>query len=210
MIQKKRRFKKLPCHNKMAFEIIQMLQVFGPLSLVSLYKRCNQIAEENGLTLGYSYFSEFLIQELIKKRYISLKGEIAAGYIERGSQRSMQDAFWVFLEFMNGMDMETIEYGPAPAKVSFVRNNNIYYIIRCDGDGSGMQIEIKKLIDGLKEFHNPDAAVAVSEKFIFIYSSQSLMKASPLSTAALRVPILNVVVEYPNADPNAKLFFSQN
>lgn len=208
-MQSKKRFQKLACHDKMTFEIMHVLQVFGPLSLTSLYKRCWQVAQENELTLSSDYFSEFLIPEMIKKRYISLKGNIAAGYIERGNQRVMQDAFWVMMEFVDGMEPETIAYGPSPAKVSFVRNGNIYYVVRCDGDGSTMQGEIRKLIGSLKQFHNPDASVPVSEKFILIYSSQNLMKSSPLTGSVLQLPTLRVVVEYPNGDANAALFFER-
>ena len=136
MTMQKRRCKKLACHDELTYEVLRMLQVFGPLSIPSLYKRCSQICKQNELMISEEYFREFLLSEMEKRRYITIKKEIVTGYVDRGKHRFMQDAFWVFLEFVEGMDMESVIDGPDPAQVSFQRNNALYHIVRCDSDGS--------------------------------------------------------------------------
>ena len=202
MTMQKRRFKKLACHDELTYEVLRMLQVFGPLSIPSLYKRCSQICKQNELMISEEYFREFLLSEMEKRRYITIKKEIVTGYVDRGKQ----DAFWVFLEFVEGMDMESVIDGPAPAQVSFQRNNALYHIVRCDSDGSLDYGPIKSLVAEMREYQNPYAAEQIPDRFILVYSSRDLMLRSPI---VLDVPTLKAVVEYPNGGNIASLYFSK-
>ena len=201
MIMQKRRFKKLACHDELTYEVLRMLQVFGPLSIPSLYKRCSQICKQNELMISEEYFREFLLSEMEKRRYITI-----TGYVDRGKHRFMQDAFWVFLEFVEGMDMESVIDGPDPAQVSFQRNNALYHIVRCDSDGSLDYGPIKSLVAEMREYQNPYAAEQIPDRVILVYSSRDLMLRSPI---VLDVPTLKAVVEYPNGGNIASLYFSK-
>lgn len=206
MTMQKRRFKKLACHDELTYEVLRMLQVFGPLSIPSLYKRCSQICKQNELMISEEYFREFLLSEMEKRRYITIKKEIVTGYVDRGKHRFMQDAFWIFLEFVEGMDMESVIDGPDPAQVSFQRNNALYHIVRCDSDGSLDYGPIKSLVAEMREYQNPYAAEQIPDRFILVYSSRDLMLRSPI---VLDVPTLKAVVEYPNGGNIASLYFSK-
>ena len=126
--------------------------------------------------------------------------------MDRGKHRFMQDAFWVFLEFVEGMDMESVIDGPEPAQVSFQRNNALYHIVRCDSDGSLDYGQIKSLVAEMHEYQNPYAAEQIPDRFILVYSSRDLMLRSPI---VLDVPTLKAVVEYPNGGNIASLYFSK-
>lgn len=206
MTMQKRRFKKLSCHDELTYEVLKMLQVFGPLSIPSLYKRCFQICKKNELAISMEYFREFLLPEMEKRRYITIKKETVTGYVDRGKHRFMQDAFWVFLEFVEGMDMESVIDGPEPAQVSFQRNNALYHIVRCDSDGSLDYGPIKALAAEMREYQNPYAAEQIPDRFILVYSSRDLMLKSPI---VLDVPTLKAVVEYPSGGNIASLYFSK-
>lgn len=86
--------KKLPCHDKIEYEIQFSIQTFGPLTAQSLMKRCYQVAEETGCTFDVEYFN-FICADMQKHRLIccSKSGEVISLGGEIQKRGILQDAF---------------------------------------------------------------------------------------------------------------------
>ena len=48
---------KLPCHDKIVYEMQRSIQIFGRLTVQPIMKKCSQLAEENGCSFDLEYFN---------------------------------------------------------------------------------------------------------------------------------------------------------
>ena len=198
--------KKLPCHDKIAYEIQRSIQTFGPLTEQSLMKRCSQVAEESGCNFDVEYFN-FICAEMQKHRFIrrSKSGRMISLGGELQKTGILQDAFWVLMEFAKDISFDEILDGPAPALITFFRNGNIYHLITVIGDGAAEIHAAKDLENDTASMRNGNSETSVLEKFIFV-APYSFRK--DIAKQELRGEILVAHVAY-ERDFVPKLFFER-
>lgn len=118
--------------------IMHILQIFGCLSVESLDRFARIYAAKRGKTLkSNTDISKWLLPQMRKsKKIFQLGGE---RYYTISPQikpsRSTQDAFWVFLEYAEEVELQTVGQGPDPAQVTFFRNGRDYHIIAVKDNG---------------------------------------------------------------------------
>ena len=113
--------KKLPCHDKIEYEIQFSIQTFGPLTAQSLMKRCYQVAEEKGCAFDVEYFN-FICADMQKHRLIrsSKSGEGISFGGEIQKRGMLQDAFGVLMKFARDISFDKILNGAVPALITFL------------------------------------------------------------------------------------------
>lgn len=161
--------RKIQCHAEMAYEIQRAIQTFGPLTEQSLIKRCCQVAKANNCEFDLDYFN-FICADMQQHRFIkrSKSGRIISLGGEIQKTGTLQDAFWVLMEFSDGISFDEILNGPAPALITFFRNGNIYHLIPVVGDGATEISSAKELENDTASMRNGYVDTSVLEKFIFV------------------------------------------
>ena len=198
--------KKLPCHDEIVYEIQRAVQTFGPLTAQSLMKRCAQVAAANECEFSEEYFN-FTCAEMQKRRLLtrSKSGAIVSLDGELQKKRDKQDAFWVLMEFADGISFDEIIDGPSPAIITFFKNANIYHLIPATSDGLSESAAAKQLEQDTESIRNDFSEGVVLEKLIFIVS-QSFRK--DIARKELKGDILLAQVAY-GADFIPQLFFEK-
>lgn len=105
------------------------------------------------------------------------------------------NAFWVFLEFMEGVDIQTVMNGPYPAQITYLKNNRIYHIVSCSESGN-MELSAAAMLEIEKNQRARKGRTSdVEERFIFVFSSEENMRKAALT---LKSNCMFCVIKYPD------------
>lgn len=171
-----------------------MLMVCGSLTDAALDEFAQRYAFERGKKLPADFASKNLIPRMKRRRKVYQTG------LHRYTINPMlrvdhagEDAFWVFMEHMQGVDLGTVHKPQSFPQISYIKNNRIYHIVRCEEDG---RVELSKAtqreIDALhRKKRCPDGFV--EERYFFIFSSVEDMKRAPF---ALKSPTIFGTISY--------------
>lgn len=115
-------------------------------------------------------------------------------------EQSMQNAFWVFLEFMKDVDLQTVGSGPRPAQISFFRNGRSYHIIAVKGDGSIELMQAAQYERAMKDSRKQGKHNYPEERYIVLFTSEENMRKA---SVRLEGKTMYGVVQYPDKlDPD--------
>lgn len=197
---------KLDLHlDEISRQIARMLMTFGPLSYASLDDFTYRLCERNGWYYDDDFFTERVLPFIIKHRLASkMKGNKLANRAPSSKGNYGQDAFWLFLEHCGEADLETVMEGPYPTQVTYMRNGNIYHIIRCKGSGGteiGLVAENERAFIRMKK---GDIRKSPEEKFLFLFSNMEDLRAS---ADIIRGPVIKGTITYDGSTNAPKFFF---
>ena len=185
--------------------VAHMLMTFGPLSYVSLEDFTYRLCEREGWPCPDNLFRDKVLPHILKSRLASeMKGEKLANRIPTSKGQYGQDAFWLFLEHCSDADFETVMEGPYPAQVTYMRNGNIYHIIRCKGCGGteiGLVAENELAFTRMKRGY---PSRSPSEKFLLLFSNMDDLMAS---ANIIHGPTIKGTISYNNSCEPPRFFF---
>ena len=116
------------------------------------------------------------------------------------------DAFWTFLENMEGVDIASVIIGPPPAQISYIKNNRIYHIICCKDDGvfeMGMAANLELYMAHM--LSSSKSVAQVEERNFIMFKSKELLEGAPYK---LHTKSLYGVVEYAEGCETPSILFS--
>lgn len=189
--------------------VLYMLQVCDNLSDVALNDFVQLYAGYRGKRLKGNYATAKLLPRLIREGKVFRIGShlYSLNPMVRGN-RPAQDAFWVYLEYLNSIEVvgDTLK-GPYPAQISFVKDNKIYHIIRVSGAAEKempflcqLEIEQQQRSRIEKEKYPPN------ERYIIIFDSVELAEQC---SYRLNSPVLFGTIHYDEGQyrPQLKFFY---
>lgn len=190
--------------DKLEGAVEHMLMVCGSLTDAALDEFSQRYAYERGKKLPGDFASKNLIPRLKRKRKVYQTGfhRYTINPMLRVDHAG-EDAFWVFMEHMQGVDLGSVHKPQSFPQISYIKNNRIYHIVRCVEDG---RVELSKAIqheiDALHlKKRCPDGNV--EERYFFIFSSIEELKKAPFS---LKSPTIFGTITYENSRV-PKLYF---
>lgn len=195
--------------DKLEGAVLHCLQVFGPLSGAAINDFSQRYAYERNKKLPDKYGTRSLLPRMLRTRKaFQISPKLYALHPLQtfdAKARQSLDAFWTFLENMEGVDMASVIKGPPPAQVSYIKNNRIYHIICCENDGlvemaTAVQLEYS-MASALSKSKN---VVQVEERNFIMFKSKQLLEKAPYN---LHTKTLFGIVEYAeNSDVPSILF----
>lgn len=186
-------------------QIARMLMIFGPLSYVSLDNFTRRLCERRNWPCPDNLFMDRVRPHILKSRLASeMRGSKLANRAPTSKGSYGQDAFWLFLEHCAEADLETVMEGPYPAQVTYMRNGNIYHILRCKGNGG---IEIGLIAENEQTFvrmkkGNPEKSPV--EKFLLLFSDMEDLLASANLICG---PVIKGTITYESQSDPPSFFF---
>lgn len=176
----------------------QMLSVCGVLSDAALNDFCCRFAKQKEKTLPRKYATTYLLPRMVRYRKIYQTADrLFSINPALASNTKGLNAFWVFLEVMENVDIRNVIPGPYPAQMSYIsntQNNRIYHIVHCEGDGS-LELGAAALMEMDVMRRTKKHNTGTEERFIFIFTSEENMRRAPLN---LESPCYFCVIKYPN------------
>ena len=183
-----------------------MIMVCGALSDVSLNDFCRRFGQQRGKKLPGDYASAHLLPRLrMQRRLYQTTHRHYSLNPSLKTEKKGQDAFWVFLENMDGVSVESVMNGPYPSRVSYIKNNRIYHIVVCSGTGDieiGLAYQQEQQAKIMAKKHGRRAP---EERYIFVFNSREDMLDAPFN---LESKSLFCVIRYPDASGVPHLQFS--
>lgn len=172
----------------------KFLMICGALSPVVLDEFVSHIAYRSGKALSLNLFTNCIVETMVANRLLHRLGD-GRYTLNTGDKYDWkgEDALWVFMEHMDGVDLSNVMKGPFPAQMTYFKNGRIYHIIRCDKEGSlelGLAREIEKETENRRRLDN--GPVLVEERYFFVFSSADYLKAAPKVTVS---PSVNVLLQ---------------
>lgn len=171
--------------------IMHMLAICGTLSIDALADFSIKFAYQRGRRLQREYVINSILGKMERSRKIYRTGTYvySANPLLTLDHKAL-NSFWVFLETMDGVDLESVMYPEFPARLSYIRNGKIFNIIPCEGEGfvefaSAVQIEIHMA----EHFEHPEEI----ERFIFVFTSPDYMNRQDFS---FKIPTMFACVQY--------------
>lgn len=175
-----------------------MLQICGCLSTASL----DRFAEIFTYCKGHNYKSNYAEKTLLPRmRKEGRAFEINSGKCYSANpivkpDKKMQDAFWVFLEFMMDVNLHSVATGFPPAQITFSKNQRLYHIISVEKEGTAELIHAARNDISIEEriknekggFKRPE------ERYIVVFSSLENAKKAKVD---LKKRTLYSIVSYP-------------
>ena len=185
--------------------ILHVLQICGCLSAESLDRFALIYAYKRGKRLKPDYASKTLLPRLrLENKIWQVEGYkfYTVSPIVKPN-RQMQDAFWVFLEFMEDTDLQTVGTGPSPAQVSFFRQGRSYHIIAVKGDGV---IEFQNAVnyEMNMETYQKKGGQFPEQRYIIVFTSMDNLSKSHFH---LKSKMMFCTVSYPGGEPIPSLHF---
>lgn len=192
--------------------VLHMLQVCDNLSDYAINDFCVTYAKCRGKhNMKSNYASTKLLPRLMKEgkvyrtgtHYYSLNPMVR-------SNRYAQDAFWIFLEFFDSVDivMNSLK-GPHPAQISYVKDKKIYHIIRVEGDGRKEMAFVSQLeIEQMQRMRKHKDKYPVEERYIFVFDT---IEDANNCCIRLQSVTLHCVIEYEEGKfkPMLKFFYPE-
>jgi len=187
---------RLPSSNVDTLEgaLMHMLTVCGPLSDAAINVFAQEFAATRGKRISPTYGTDSLIPRLARSRriYRTAKHLYSTNPMLRQNQKGL-DAFWVFLENMQDVDLGSVYKPRELGQLTYVNNNIVYWICRCPGDGA-REMALAAQHELLVQRRNRrEPKLAIEERFIFVFSNKEAMRAAPFS---LNSPTLLGTIEY--------------
>lgn len=184
-------------HKEIEQAVEKIVMICGALSAVVLDEFVSHIAYHTGKAVPQNLFSNYIANDMLAHRTLH---RIADGRytLNPGDKYDWkgEDALWVFMEHMEGVNLSDVMKGPYPAQMTYFKNERIYHIIRCEKEG-GMELGMAREIE--KETENRRSGDAestvIEERFFFIFSDPSYLNAAPKVTMS---PSVNVLVQIAN------------
>ena len=192
---------RLPSSNVDTLEgaVMNMFMVCGALSGAALNDFARRYAYQKKKKLPEDYATRVLLPRLTRSRkvYRTTQNLYSLNPLLPSNPQGL-NAFWVFLELMDNVDLQTVINGPYPAQISYIKNQRIYHIVSCVNEG-GVELGAATLLETAAQQrarkHNIKATI--DERFVFIFSSVENMKKAPFSLDAHSI---FCVIEYPNRE----------
>lgn len=182
--------------DKLEGAVMHLIQICGCLSDASISAFAVRYALGKGKKLHSNYAPTKLLPRMVSQRKIYKVGATSYSInpIVRSNPKA-QDAFWVCLESLSEIEIDSAMRGPFPAQISYIKNNAIYHIIRVEKEGHtemalSTQLEIETM---QRRRRNQSSGKPVEEKFIFVFTS---MQYALDSQFQLKSPCLFAVIEY--------------
>ena len=176
--------------DKLEGAVLHCLQVCGPLSGAAINAFCQRYAYERNKKLPEDYGTRSLNPLLPFD----------------ANARLRLDAFWTFLENMEGVDIASVIIGPPPAQISYIKNNRIYHIICCKDDGvfeMGMAANLELYMAHM--LSSSKSVAQVEERNFIMFKSKELLEGAPYK---LHTKSLYGVVEYAEGCETPSILFS--
>lgn len=192
--------------DKLEGAVMHFLQVCGPLSGAAINAFSQHYAYERNKRLPDNYGTQSLLPRMLRgRKAFRLPNNLYsltpfAPFDESARQRL--DAFWTFLENMEGVDIATVIPGPMPAQISYLKNNKIYHIICCKDDGKAEMMLAMSIEEMMRQRMK---TISEDERFIIMYKNKwYLENAIP----CLHAKTLLGTVEYPNESDTPSISFA--
>lgn len=191
--------------DKLEGAVKHMLMVCGALSDAALDDFVKRYAYMKGKRLPSDYASKVLLPRMVKSKGVFRTTQhLYSLHPLRKSDPNGLNAFWVFLEHMEGAQIESVINGPYPARLSYIKNNRVYRIVCCEDNGAteiGMTVQLE--IEASQRYRK-NKNEKIEERFFFVFSSEENMKRAPFS---LKTPSLFCSVVYPHGQQIPDLNF---
>lgn len=203
----KKYYQNPPCFNIDIMEgaVQHMLQICGVLSEEAIVEFCKRFAYARKRELKEEYIRTTFLHRMLTERKIfqaSLHSYTLNPLLKVNPKG--QAAFWVFIENMTGVDIKDVMSGPSPAQITYIKNNRIYQIVVCEGDGRAEQGKLLVLHESMKQHRKSQKEAEDSTRYILVFSSKENMEASPFNMPA---PTLNCIINYSDGARVPSLFF---
>ena len=177
--------------------VMNMFMIFGALSGDSMNDFVRRYAYEKKHKLPEDYATRVLLPRMTRNRtlYRTAQNLFSINPLLQLNQQNL-NAFWVFMELMADVDLQTVLHGPYPAQVSYVKNNRIYHIVSCINEG-GVELGTANMleINAAQKAQQHNITTSIEERFVFIFSSVENMKRAPFT---LKAQSIFCVINYPN------------
>ncbi len=196
--------------------ILHILQIFGCLSVESLDKFARIYALQRGKVFkSKNDVSKWLLPMMRRKRCIWQLGGDRFYTINPilKPDRLKQDAFWVFLEFMEDIPLQSVGQGPTPAQLSYFRRERDYHIIAVRDNGERelkQALSYEAMIQNARKSFDTKSGDSKKvqypeERFIVLFRSEDLMRNAAYN---LNSKTMYGVVTYPQGSniPNIKFY----
>ena len=187
--------------DKLEGAVLHCLQVCGPLSGAA-YERNKKLPEDYG--------TRSLLPRMLRARKVFRISEKLYALNPLlpfdANARLRLDAFWTFLENMEGVDIASVIIGPPPAQISYIKNNRIYHIICCKDDGvfeMGMAANLELYMAHM--LSSSKSVAQVEERNFIMFKSKELLEGAPYK---LHTKSLYGVVEYAEGCETPSILFS--
>ena len=185
--------------------IRHMLSVCNTLPGAAINAFTQKFGKMHGHNLPNDFGTNIVMRQLIRGGWAFRTSEhlYSLNPLLRSNQKGI-DAFWVFMEHMQDVDLATV-YKPQFGELCYIKNNRIYSIIRCKGNGE-KELAMAAQRELVRERHMrrypkdklPD------ERFFFIFSSKTAMANAPFF---LKTPSLYCCIKY-DAQWVPQIFFA--
>lgn len=192
--------------DKLEGAVEHMLMVCGALSDAALNDFAHRYAYQRGKKLPADYAKTKLLPRMKRGRkiYQTTYNLFSLNPMLKANKKGL-DAFWVFLEYMEDVDIQSVMQGPYPSQISYIKNNRIYHIVPCSQEGAAEMGAAAMLeIELMQRTRRSSKKHAVEERFIFVFTSEEYMKKAAFK---LNAPSLFCVIEYPDRTGIPKLSF---
>lgn len=177
--------------------VVNLFSVCTTLSIDAIKALAKRIRKDKIFVLPKNYIRGQLLPALLNAGIVyesSPRFYTIVGRVEAKKKHGL-DAFWVFLNHIDGAELLSIMSGPRPASMTFIRKNRIYHIIRCTDNGAielglASQLEIQT-----NQRRNPNASPVVDERYFIIFDDMAAIKNAPFRLSA---PTMFVMLDYSN------------
>lgn len=181
-----------PCFNVDTMEgaVMHMLAVCDTLPAPAINAFVQKLAILRNRKVPEDYGMNSIIRQLKMKGYVYETGSRVFSLDPNANtnQRGI-DAFWIFMEHMQGVDLQDVYKPSGFGNIAYTKNDFNYTIVRCRGDGVA-ELKVvcqKEMIFSQQKRKNPE--LINRDKYFFVFRSME---------QAMNVPLL------PN--PNSSLF----
>lgn len=191
--------------DKLEGDVQHFLMICEAFSDDALDAFVQKYAYSKGKKLPANYASTVLLpcMKLERKVYQTTQHLYTLNPLSYLNEKGL-DAFWVFLYTMDDVKMENVMKGPYPAQISYIKDDRIYHIVACKGDGAtelAMAAQLEIETDRCRRRHPNER---VDERFFFVFSNKENMEKAQFLPKS---PSLFVTVEYPDGSRTPQLNF---
>ena len=174
--------------------LCHMLQVCDTLPAAAINVFAQKFAILHGQKVSDNFGTNVIMRNLRQQGFVyqTTQHLYSNNPIMRINQKGI-DAFWVFMEHMQGVDLQTV-YKPAEqGSLAYTKNGKHYVIIRCKGNGAvelgtACQQEVK-----VNRYNKRHPEFKREDRYFFIfYNKEDIMNAPYL----LKSPTLFCTIKY--------------
>ncbi len=179
----------------------------GAASDVALNHFVQRYSAARGKRLKANYTNTKLLPRLLADRKIFRVGQhmYSLNPMFVSGNKQAYDAFWVYLEFMQSLDVvASTMAGFSPAQISFVRNNAIYHIVRVEGNGQNELMRLMRHEIDMKQ-RMKDEKYKPKEKVILVFDSTE--QALACQYKLINIETMYCIIQYPEGEYVPKLRF---